>query len=105
METARDSLRLVPLALLGAVVATAGAAALGWLPSAPWVCRGIVILFGLFTVTATLIQPAWFWNSRRARAGRRALGDRLYASVLLTLGLGLLYLGLASDALDNCNVH
>lgn len=99
----RVSLRWVPLALLGITVASMAALALGWAPW--WACRGIAVLFGLFTLTATLIQPAWFWDSRRARRWRRALGDRLYASVLLGLGLVLVYMGLVSDALDRCNVR
>ena len=107
MRTAptRESLRWVPLALLGVIIAVVGALFLGWLPSAPWICRGFPALFGLFTLAATLTQPSWFWNSRRARMGRSLLGDRLYASFLLALGLGLVYLGLVSDAMNGCTVE
>jgi hypothetical protein len=100
----RQSLRWLPLSMLGLIVAFMGAGALGWLASAAWACRGVAILFGLFTLTATLIQPSWFWNSRRARLGRSVLGDRPYASVLLALGLGLVYMGLVSNALNNCSL-
>lgn len=105
MATAsRDSLNWIPAGLLVLVVLLLGAATLGWLPSDSRSCRGMVALFGLFTLSGIMIRPAWFWNSRRARWGRAALGDRLYVALLSGLALLLLYMGLAGSALDRCTI-
>lgn len=99
----RDRLRWIPVVLLLSTLLTVGAAALGWLPSDARSCRGPVLLFGLFTLSGLMIRPAWFWNSRRARWGRAALGDRLYTALLSALALGLVYMALLGTALEKCN--
>jgi predicted small integral membrane protein len=102
--TSRDSLRGIPLALLVVTLLFLGAAALGWLPSDSRSCRGIAVLFGVFTLSGIMIRPAWFWNSRKARRARAAFGDRLYAALLSALALGLVYMGLVGSALDQCSI-
>jgi hypothetical protein len=64
----------------------------------------MVVLFGLFTLSGTMIRPAWFWNSRKARRARAAFGDRIYAALLSALALGLVYMGLLGTALDKCSI-
>ena len=100
----RDYLRWVPVVLLLATLLFLGSTALGWLPSDSRSCRGVLLLFGLFTLSGIMIRPAWFWNSRRARWGRAALGDRLYVALLSALALGLVYMALLGSALDRCNL-
>lgn len=100
----RDGFRWIPLALLAVTLLFLGAAALGWLPSDSRSCRGMVVLFGLFTLSGTMIRPAWFWNSRKARRARAAFGDRIYAALLSALALGLVYMGLLGTALDQCSI-
>ncbi len=97
--------RWIPLALLGLTIAFAAAAALGWLPQDWRSCRSMAVLFGLAILSGTLIRPAWFWNARRARWGRAALGDRLYGALLSGLALVVLYMGLFGTALDGCTVN
>jgi len=65
----------------------------------------MVLLFALFTLSGIMIRPAWFWNSRRARWGRAALGDRLYVALLGGLALGLVYMALLGSALDRCSIR
>lgn len=101
----RDRFRWIPAALLGATVLFLGAAALGWLPSDSRSCRGTAVLFGLFTLSGTLIRPAWFWSSRKARRARAAFGDRGYAALLSGLALVLVYMGLLGSALDQCSMR
>jgi len=103
--TSLSSLRWIPLVLLAATIALLGAAALGWMPSDSRACRGVAALLGLVTLSGTLIRPAWFWNTRKARRGRAFLGDGPYASLLIALGLVLVYLGLLGDVLDGCSVR
>jgi hypothetical protein len=100
-----ETLRWIPAALLVATLLFLGAAALGWVPSDSRSCRGMALLFGLFTLSGIMIRPAWFWNSRRARWGRAALGDRLYAALLSGLAFGLMYMALLGTALDKCNIR
>lgn len=100
----RESLQWLPAALLVLTLLFLGSAALGWLPSDSRSCRGMVVLFGLFTLSGTMIRPAWFWNSRRARWGRAALGERVYAALLIGLALILVYMGVAGTALDRCKI-
>jgi ABC-type dipeptide/oligopeptide/nickel transport system permease component len=102
--TSRESLRWIPAVLFAVTLLYLGAAVMGWLPSDFRPCRGMVLLFGVFTLSGIMIRPAWFWNSRRARWGRAALGDRLYAALLSAVALGLIYMALAGRALDKCNV-
>ena len=102
--SSREGLRWIPVVLLLATFMLLGAAALGWLPSDSRSCRGMVLLFGLFTLSGITIRPAWFWNSGRARWGRAALGDRLYVALLSGLALGLVYMALLGTALDKCNL-
>jgi hypothetical protein len=104
-STSRDSLKWIPLVLLALMLLFLGAAALGWLPSDSRSCRGLAVLFGVFTLSAIMIRPAWFWNSRRARRARAALGDRLYTALLSGLALGLVYMGLLGSALDQCSMQ
>ncbi len=102
--SSRESLRWIPAVLLTVTLLSLGAAALGWLPPDSRSCRGMVLLFGVFTLSGIMIRPAWFWNSRRAHWGRAALGDRLYAAVLSALALGLVYMALVGSALDKCTI-
>jgi hypothetical protein len=105
MESAPGrGLRWIPLVLLAATIAFLAAAALGWLPSDSRSCRGVALLFGLVTLSGTLIRPAWFWNSRKARRGRELLGERPYAVVLIGLGLAFVYLALG-DTLEGCRIR
>jgi hypothetical protein len=94
----------IPLILLGLVAAYLVAAALGWFPADSRACRGGFVLFGLFALSGTLLRPAWFWNSRRARWGRAVLGDRIYGVFLNLLAFMLVYMGLFSNSLDRCIV-
>ncbi len=103
--TSPGSLRWIPLVLLAAMIALLGAAALGWMPSDSRACRGGAVLFGLAILSGTLIRPAWFWNTRKARRGRELLGDGRYAFLLIALGLVVVYLGLLSDAFEGCSVR
>jgi hypothetical protein len=103
--TSRDTLRWIPVALLAVTLLFLGAAALGWLPTDSRSCRGLVVLFGLFTLSGTLIRPAWFWSSRKARRARAALGDRLYTAILIGLAFVLVYAGLLGSALDKCSIR
>lgn len=100
----RDNLRWIPAGLLVLTLLVLGAAALGWLPPDSRSCRGMVALFGVFTLSGIMIRPRWFWNSRRARWGRDALGDRLYAALLSGLAIGLIYMALLGTALDRCTI-
>ena len=102
--TSGDQFRWVPVVLLVVTLLFLGGTALGWLPSDSRFCRGTMLLFGLFTLSGVLIRPAWFWNSRRARWGRAALGDRLYAALLSGLALFLVYIGMHGSALDGCSI-
>lgn len=103
--TSKANLGWIPLGLLAVTLLFLAAAALGWLPPDSKSCRGVAVLFGLFTLSGTLIRPAWFWNSRKARRARAAFGDRLYPAFLSGLALVLVYLGLLSGALDKCSIR
>ena len=78
---------------------------MGWLPYDSRSCRGLALLFGLFTLGGLMIRPAWFWNSRKARRARAAFGDRLYAALLSGLALVLIYMALLGRALDQCVIR
>ncbi len=65
----------------------------------------MAVLLGLVTLSGTLIRPAWFWNTRKARRGREILGDGPYTSLLIALGIVLVYMGLLGDAFDGCSVR
>jgi hypothetical protein len=102
--TSRGNLRWVPAALLVLTLLFLGITALGGLPSDSRFCRGSMLLFGLFALSGVLIRPAWFWNSRRARWGRAALGDRLYAALLSGVALFLVYIGIYGTGLEGCSI-
>jgi hypothetical protein len=103
--TSIDKLGWVPLAFLAVAVLFMGGAALGWLPSGSGSCRGVALLFGLCLLSGTLIRPAWFWNRRKTRRWRAALGDRLYAGILIGLALLLVYAALLGSTLDECRIR
>jgi len=103
-SASRDGLRWIPAVLLAVMLLFLGAAAMGWLPSDSRSCRGTALLFALFTLSGIMIRPAWFWNSRRARWGRAAFGDRGYAALLSAIALGLIYMALGGSALDKCSI-
>lgn len=102
-KTSPRSLAWLPLAILGCAVAFMASLAVGWWQPW-WACRGTMVLFGFVAVTGTLLRPAWFWNSPKARRGRWLLGERGYSSFLLAAGLLLIYIGFRSEMLDRCNL-
>jgi hypothetical protein len=102
--TSADSLRWIPLVFLSLAVLFLGGAALGWLPSGSGSCRGIVFLMGLCLLSGVMLRPAWFWNRRRARRWRAALGDRLYATILIGLALTIVYAALLGTGLEGCSI-
>lgn len=103
--TSSDSLRWIPLAFLAVALLFLGGAALGWLPSGSGSCRGVVLLFGLSLLSGTMIRPDWFWNRRKARRWRAALGDRLYAALLIGLALAMVYAALLGSGLEQCSIR
>lgn len=102
-STSAHHLRWLPLAILAATIGFMASIALGWWQPW-WTCRGVSVLFGLVALTGTLFRPPWFWDSRKARRGRRLMGERGYSRFMLAIGLVLVYLGLVSRMLDRCNV-
>ena len=103
--TSSEMLRWLPLAFLAVALLFMGGAALGWLPSGSGSCRGVALLFGLCLLSGTLIRPDWFWNRRKTRRWRAALGDRWYAGILIALALGMVYAALIGSGLEQCSLR
>jgi hypothetical protein len=96
MNTGRDrwwgnvALLLVSVGLVGSVLAVARIA--GWNRD-----RAMWVGFGGFLGLMTILRPWWFWENRRARWLRNAIGDEATAVVYFAVAALMVWIGLNTD--------
>ncbi len=55
----------------------------------------VFLICGLFTLLLTILKPAFYWESRKARSLRRLVGDTTASIIYIVIAIFLMGISLA----------